>query len=68
MNKKSLVLNHLKSGKTLTKFQAFNKFLITNLGDTILQLRKSYNIQTEMKKNKTTNTVYAVYKLNLKLK
>ena len=66
MNKKSLVLNHLKSGKTLTKFQAFNKFLITNLGDTILQLRKSYNIVTEMKKNKSTNSIYAVYKLNSK--
>ena len=66
MNKKSLVLKHLRSGKTLTKFQAFNKFLITNLGDTILQLRKSYDIQTEMKKNKSTNTIYAVYKLNLK--
>ncbi len=66
MNKKSLVLNHLRSGKTITKFQAFNKFLITNLGDCILQLRKSYDIQTTMKKNKSTNTVYAVYKLNLK--
>ena len=66
MNKKSLVLKHLRSGKTLTKFQAFNKFLITNLGDTILQLRKSYNIVTEMKKNKSTNSIYAVYKLNSK--
>lgn len=63
MNKKQSVLAHLQSGKTITKFQAFNKFFITNLGDIILKLRKSYDIQTEMRKNKNTNSLYAIYKL-----
>lgn len=64
MSKKQSILNHLKSGKSITKYKAFNDFLVTNLGDVIFQLRNSnFNIQTEMKRNKSTNSTYAIYKL-----
>ena len=67
MNKKSLVLNHLKSGKTITSILAWNKFQTLKLQDIVFKLRNNgYNIVTEMKKNKSTNSIYAVYKLNLK--
>lgn len=60
--KKQNVLNYLKSGKRLTKFKAFNKFLMTNLGDCILTLRnQGFPIATEMKRNKHTGNRYAVY-------
>ena len=63
MNKKQAVLNHLKSGKSITKFQAFNKFAITNLGDVVFKLRNAgHSIITDMRKNKNTKSIYAVYK------
>jgi len=67
MNKKQSILNHLSSGNTLTKFQAFNEFQVTNLGDVIFQLRNAgYNIITEMQSNKNTKTTFAKYKLKSK--
>lgn len=63
MSKKESVLKYLQSGRSITKFKAFEKFQMTNLGDTILQLRKDgYNIVTDMRKNKNTKSIYAVYK------
>ena len=55
------VLRHLKTGKTLTKFQAFNRYQMTNLGDCILRLREHHNIFTVMCKNQKTKSRYAKY-------
>jgi hypothetical protein len=66
--KKEKVLKWLKSGKPLTKFLAFEKFLMTNLGDTISVLRnQGFAISTEMKRNENTNSRYAIYRMRRSL-
>ena len=66
--KKEKVLKYLKSGKPLTKILAFEKFLITNLGDTVLSLRnQGFAITTEMKRNETTGLRFAIYRMRRSL-
>ena len=46
-NKTKLVLNHLKSGKTITSLEAINLFSATRLSSIIFNLRKrGYDIAT----------------------
>ena len=62
--KKEKVLQYLKSGKPLTKFLAFEKFLMVNLSDTVFVLRnQGFSITTEMKRNESTNSRYAIYRM-----
>ena len=66
--KKEKVLQYLKSGKPLTKFLAFEKFLMTNLGDTVLSLRnQGFAITTEMKRNESTGSRFAIYRIRRSL-
>jgi hypothetical protein len=66
--KKEKVLKWLQSGKPLTKMLAFEKFLMTNLGDCVLTLRnEGFAITTEMKRNENTNSRYAIYRMRRSL-
>ena len=49
MSKTMKVLTHLKSGKTITSWQAFERFRATRLADIVFRLRgHGFNIVTEM--------------------
>lgn len=63
--KKLQVLNYLQDGKSITKFDAFTKFGITNLGDIIFRLREVHYIKTFMTVNPKTKLRYAKYKIVL---
>jgi hypothetical protein len=41
MNQRQQVLAHLKSGKTITSFEAFKLYDITRLGAVVFDLRKA---------------------------
>lgn len=59
---RSAVLDHLLSGKCLTKIEAFELCGTLNLGDIIFNLRKQgYDIRTEMRLNLHTGRYYAEY-------
>jgi len=62
MTKKKRILNHLKSGKTITSMEAIDLFKCTRLAAVIHSLKdEGYSI--ENKSVKGTNTNYARYKL-----
>jgi len=62
MSKTAAVLAHLKKGKTITSWQAFEKFRATRLADIIFNLRNSgHDISTEMIEDNETR--YARYRL-----
>jgi biotin operon repressor len=62
MTKKKRILNHLKSGKTITSMEAIDLFKCTRLAAVIHSLKdEGYSI--ESKSVKGTNTNYARYKL-----
>jgi hypothetical protein len=62
MTKIDQVFSHLKKGKTLTSWQAFEMFRATRLADIVLRLRcKGYNISTELIKDGKTR--YARYRM-----
>jgi hypothetical protein len=62
MTKRERVLKHLKSGKTLTKAQAWAWWRIINTGDIIHVLRNlGYDIKTKMQSSKGSR--YAIYSL-----
>ena len=65
-----VILEHLKSGKEISQFEATQKYRILRLGAIIFNLRKDgYNISTriEHKPNQYGNiSNYAVYKMHLK--
>jgi len=47
MNQKDQVLNHFSKKKSITSWEAIQKYGITRLADTIFQLKnKGYNIMT----------------------
>lgn len=62
--KSKKVIEHLESGKSLSKLECFKLYSYWNLSDIILKLRKRYGynyIETTMQKT-TTGSEYAVYK------
>ena len=62
MSKTAAVLAHLKKGKTITSWQAFEKFRATRLADIIFKLRNcGHDISTEMIEDNETR--YARYRL-----
>jgi hypothetical protein len=65
MSKTAAVLAHLKKGKTITSWQAFEKFRATRLADIIFKLRgQGYNIGTELVEDGSTR--FARYRLTHK--
>jgi aryl carrier-like protein len=63
MTKIDLVFAHLKKGKTITSWQAFELFRATRLADIVFKLRaKGFDITTIMLDGNGTR--YAKYKLN----
>lgn len=48
INKTQLVLNHLKASKTITSWEAIQKFGATRLSAIIFNLRANHNIETNM--------------------
>ena len=67
MTQKEAILNVLKSGESISSFEAFREFGITRLSAIIFDLRKQgYNIESEDEKtvNRFGGTVvFARYKL-----
>lgn len=62
MSKQAAVLAHLKRGRTITSWQAFEQFRATRLADIIFKLRgQGYNITTELVEDEKTR--YARYRL-----
>ena len=62
MSKTAAVLAHLKRGRTITSWQAFEQFRATRLADIIFKLRgHGYNITTELVEDEKTR--YARYRL-----
>lgn len=62
MTKKQKILNHLKSGKTITSMEAINLYGVTRLAAVVHTLKKEMHpIQSENVKGK--NGTYAVYKM-----
>lgn len=63
----TLILNHLKSGKSITPLEAWDKYQTYRLGACIGRLREEgHNISTEIVYFKKTNGNtghYAVYRL-----
>lgn len=47
-NKTQLVLNHLKANKTITSWEAIQKYRATRLSSIIFNLRFKYKIDTVM--------------------
>ena len=62
MSQKEEILNHLKSGKTLTALQAVEKFGCLRLGSRIHELKREGNkIKTELVTlNKKNLAVYSI--------
>lgn len=56
------VLNHLKTGKTLTKYQGFSRFNTVHLGDIIYRLkRQGHKIHARMiTRNGKTYAIYSM--------
>jgi len=50
MDQKEIVLNHLKKSKSITSWDAIQKYGITRLADVIFRLKNSYNIVTIIEK------------------
>ena len=63
MTKKEKVLNHLKSGKSITSIEAITLYGVTRLAAVIHTLKtyEGYKIESENIKGK--NTIYSKYKL-----
>ena len=62
MTKTDAVFAHLKKGKTITSWQAFELFRATRLADIVFKLRaKGYDITTLL--IESNGTRYAKYKL-----
>jgi hypothetical protein len=62
MTKTDAVFAHLKKGKTITSWQAFELFRATRLADIVFKLRaKGYDITTFL--IESNGTRYAKYKL-----
>jgi hypothetical protein len=62
MSKSSSVYAHLKKGKTITSWEAFEMFRATRLADIIFKLRcKGEKIETILVDNGTTR--YAKYRM-----
>jgi|TARA_R100000306_G_C4324160_1_gene116754 hypothetical protein len=62
MTKKQKILNHLKSGKTITSMEAINLYGVTRLAAVVHTLkRERHPIESENVKGKNGN--YAVYKM-----
>ena len=53
MTQRKRILNHLKSGKSITALSALKLFGCFRLASRINQLREMYNISTEMVKVKS---------------
>jgi hypothetical protein len=67
MTKIDSVFAHLKKGKTITSWQAFELFRATRLADIVFKLRaKGFDIATIMLDGNGTR--YAKYKLNRRTK
>lgn len=67
LNQTTAVLNHLKEHKTITSFEAFERFGVTRLSDKIYNLRKK-GIGITSKDTQTVNrfgdkVTYATYEL-----
>lgn len=61
---KSIVLNHLKKGLSITSLEAFLHYTITRLSAIIYDLRQEgYDIQSTRERNEETGTNYARYTL-----
>jgi len=66
--KKEKVLKWLQSGRPITKIIGFENFNITNLGDVVYTLRnQGFAITTEMKRNESTGSRYAIYRMRRSL-
>ena len=46
MTQKEMVLNHFRKKKSITSWEAIQKYGITRLADTIFQLKSSHDIVT----------------------
>ena len=67
MTKIDSVFAHLKKGKTITSWQAFEMFRATRLADIVFKLRsRGYDISTFL--IDYNGTRYAKYKLNRRAK
>lgn len=55
MSKTTKILEHLKSHKTITSWEAINLYRATRLSAIIFNLKKRYNIQTVMQMDVTEN-------------
>jgi hypothetical protein len=67
MTKIDAVFAHLKKGKTITSWQAFEMFRETRLADIVFKLRcRGFNITTFL--IESNGTRYAKYKLNRRTK
>ena len=66
MDNKTLVLNYLKSGKTLTAFDGFVKLNIVSVRDYISMLkREGYPIVSEWRENLDNGKRWKEYSLDL---
>lgn len=62
MSKQAAVLAHLKRGRTITSWQAFEKFGATRLADIVFKLRgHGFNVVTELVEDGKSR--YARYRL-----
>ena len=64
MTQNQIVLRHLKSGKTLTAYEAMEKYRILRLAGRIKELREmGYNIVNIPVNDRKTGAHYVKYKL-----
>ena len=65
MNQRQQVLQHLKQGRSITNFDAFNLYGITRLGAVIHDLRKSgHQIQDMSEPNRNSKGQHHCYFMN----
>ena len=66
MNQNDIVLNHLRSGRTINALQSLKEYGIMRLASRISDIRKEnigIPIDVKMEKNELTGKHYAQYKL-----
>ena len=66
MSQKELILNHLKTGRTLTAIEALNQFGCFRLASRIVDLKKdNHDIKTEMRLSVDGTKRFAEYSLGV---
>ena len=62
MTKKQKILNHLKSGKSITSMEAINLYKVTRLAAVVHTLKKEGH-QIESENVKGNDGIYSIYKM-----